>query len=82
MTNLELADYLEGAIQNGAFDCLDSNEWGVVIKALRSTQPEGQAITLLRAWVAGCGDEHFSTKDQCRELLQRSGDYLASLTPK
>lgn len=39
-----------------------------------------RAIALLRAWVAGCGDEHFSTKDECRELLQRSGDFLASLS--
>ena len=38
-----------------------------------------EAVALLRAWVAGCGDEHFSTKEQCRELLQRSGDFLATL---
>lgn len=40
---------------------------------------ESVAIDLLRAWVAGCGDEHFSTKDQCRDLLERSGRFLAGL---
>ena len=45
-------------------------------------QPEERAITLLRAWIAGCGDEHFSTKEQCRELLDASGQFLASLTPQ
>ncbi len=42
-------------------------------------QENAQAVALLRAWVAGCGDEHFSTKEQCRELLQRSGNFLAEL---
>ena len=36
-----------------------------------------EAIALLRAWVAGCGDEHFSTKEQCRTLLERSGEFLS-----
>lgn len=35
-----------------------------------------QAIALLRAWVAGCGDEAFSSKDQCRELRERSAAFL------
>ena len=35
------------------------------------------AIQLLRAWTAGCGDEHFSTKEQCRDLIAASGQFLA-----
>jgi hypothetical protein len=42
---------------------------------------EIELIRLLRAWVAGCGDEHFSTKDECRELLERSSDILSKLDP-
>lgn len=38
-----------------------------------------ESVALLRAWVAGCGDEHFSTKEQCRELLNHSGEFLAAL---
>jgi hypothetical protein len=47
--------------------------------ALASLGVESQSVALLRAWVAGCGDEHFSTKDQCRDLLERSSRLLASL---
>lgn len=46
----------------------------------RQLERESQrAIALLRCWVAGCGDEHFSTKEQCCKLLETSGRFLASL---
>ncbi len=38
-----------------------------------------QAVALLRAWVAGCGDERYCASDECQELLHRSGDFLARL---
>jgi len=41
--------------------------------------PEVGAITLLRAWVAGCGDPQFSSKKDCEELLKASGDFLSKL---
>lgn len=53
-----------------------------VFTVLRDAERYNEAVSLLRAWVAGCGDEHFSTKEQCRELLQRSGEFLASLEPQ
>ena len=37
---------------------------------------ELDAIMLLREWVAGCGDEAFSTKEQCRDLRERSAAFL------
>ena len=45
--------------------------------ALDSEQ-QRQAIQLLRAWVAGCGDERFSSKEQVRELLEVSGKFLSN----
>ena len=57
-----------------------TDKWYKLQKLSRQLEREADiAIALLRAWVAGCGDEHFSTKDQCRDLLLRSGDFLASL---
>lgn len=38
-----------------------------------------ESIALLRAWVAGCGDEKFSTAQECRELLEASGAFLRKL---
>jgi hypothetical protein len=69
----------------GDYPHLSKGEFAVVAQALlafSTLRPEGMAISLLRAWVAGCGDEHFSTKEQCRDLLKQSGDYLASLSPQ
>ena len=34
------------------------------------------AITLLRSWCAGNGDERFVTKEQVRELIEATGDFL------
>ena len=41
-----------------------------------------ELLSLLQAWVAGCGDEHFSTKQECRELIQRSGNVIAKALGK
>lgn len=38
-----------------------------------------RAIALLRAWVAGCGDEKFSDIKDCAELVKDSGDFLSSM---
>lgn len=40
-----------------------------------------KAIALLRAWVAGCGDERYSTKEQVRELIEKSGQFLNKFGP-
>jgi hypothetical protein len=34
------------------------------------------ALCLLRNWVAGNGDEHFVSKEVCRELLEASAEFL------
>ena len=54
---------------NDPIDCID-HQLEETEKALT------RAIALLRAWVAGCGDEHFSTKEQCRELMNSSATFL------
>lgn len=83
----KLADLLQTALDDSLgktpyvrLTAIFAKELEMVLRSV--AQPEGAAISLLRAWVAGCGDERFSTKEQCRELLQRSGDYLASLEPQ
>lgn len=43
MSPKELASYLESVIDNGAFDCLNSEQWATIIKAL-SVQPEGAEL--------------------------------------
>ena len=40
----DLADYLEQAISNGAFDCLGSAEWATIIDALLSTTHEAGVV--------------------------------------
>lgn len=35
-----------------------------------------RALALLRSWVVGNGDERFVTKEQVRELLNQSGEFL------
>lgn len=41
-----------------------------------------ELLAALQAWVAGCGDEHFSTKDECRKLIERSGILIAKALGK
>lgn len=50
--------------------------------AASQSEADKTAIALLRAWVAGCGDERFSTKEQVKELIDASGDFLASQSDK
>lgn len=75
---LQLKDSEE--LRKRALAC--QNDLRAQVNELSTPRPEEKAIALLRAWVAGCGDEHFSTKEQCRELLKQSGDYLASRSPQ
>jgi hypothetical protein len=43
------------------------------------TELEVKLLAHLRAWVAGCGDERYSTKDEVRELIQASGNLIAEI---
>ena len=57
--------------------------WSMGGKLLAEVDPFNEerhkCRSLLRAWVAGCGDEMFSSTEDCRRLLKRSGDFLQSL---
>ena len=35
-----------------------------------------KAIALLSSWCAGNGDERYVTKEQCRELIDHTGEFL------
>jgi hypothetical protein len=43
------------------------------------TELEVKLLAHLRAWVAGCGDERYSTKEEVRELIEASGKFLAEI---
>ena len=48
----------------------------MALRYATATKDRDWAIDLLRAWAAGCGDEHFSTKEQCRTLINASGEFF------
>lgn len=61
-------------------DACRFSAWNAWCARASLSEADQRAIKLLRAWVAGCGDEAFSTKEQVKELRDASGEYLASLS--
>lgn len=45
----------------------------------RGLGDRNELLTNLQGWVAGCGDEHFSTQEECLDLLNRSGELIARI---